>query len=109
MSENRCTVYRNAHSSSRKEAAELKKWTKALKNISLLSQLGISLVMPILLCLAGCYALTTYLGAGVWIYIPGILFGIGGSFSTAYRFYRMVMKDEKKNDRAGSTSFNTHF
>lgn len=86
----------------------MKRWTKALGNISMLTQLGLSLIMPVLLCIALCYYLTTHFALPGWIFIPGIFFGLGGSFATAYRFYRMIMKDEKKNERADSTSFNIH-
>ncbi len=79
-----------------------------MKNISLLTQLGLSLVTPLLLCIAACYALTTYVHIGSWVYLPGIFFGLGGSFATAYKFYQMVMKDEKGNERAKSKSFNSH-
>ncbi len=92
-----------------REDLKLKKWTKALKNISLLTQLGVSLIMPILLCIGGCVLLTDHTGIGTWIFIPGILLGIGGSCSTAWRFYGMIMKNEEKNDRGKGTSFNRHY
>ncbi len=86
----------------------MKRWTKALGNISMLTQLGLSLIMPMLLCIALCYYLTTHWNIPGWIYIPGIFFGLGGSFASAYKFYRLVMKNEQKNERADSMSFNTH-
>ncbi len=78
------------------------------KNLALLTQLGLSLIMPLLLCLGGCYFLTSRLGIGGWIYIPGFFFGLGGSATTGYKFYKMIMKDEKANDRKDRVSFNRH-
>ena len=57
-----------------------------MKNLALLTQLGLSFITPILACLAFCWWLTTR-GLGGWIYIPGFFFGLGGSFMVAYKFY----------------------
>ncbi len=77
----------------------MKQWSDILKNISLLSQLGLSLLTPTLLCLVICYFLQTRLGLGIWIYIPGFFFGLGGSFTVAKNFYRMIERQQKKEDR----------
>ena len=77
----------------------MKQWSDILKNISLLSQLGLSLLTPTLLCLVICYFLQTRLGLGIWIYIPGFFFGLGGSFTVAKNFYNMIEKRQKKEDR----------
>lgn len=74
----------------------------------MLTQLGLSLMMPLLLCLGLCYWLHSSAGAGVWVYIPGFFFGLGGSFSTAYKFYRSVTEREKKKEEKKKVSFNRH-
>lgn len=33
---------------------------------------------------------------GGWIYIPGFIMGLGGSFMTAYKLYLAIMKTQKK-------------
>ena len=87
-----------------------KQLREALKNLTMLSQLGLSLVVPILLCLFLCYWLNSRFGIGGWIYIPGFILGIGSSCMTAWKFYGSVIsknrKEEEKNKRP--PSFNDH-
>ncbi|MBR2188946.1 MAG: AtpZ/AtpI family protein [Eubacterium sp.] len=78
-----------------------------LKNLSILTQLGLSLIMPVLLCLFLCWFLVSRAGLPVWIYVPGILFGLGGSVMTAYKFYKMIMKDQDMGNR-NRKGFNGH-
>ena len=46
-------------------------WSKIIKQLTLLTQLGLSLIMPLLMCLAFCWFLTYKFGVGVWVYILG--------------------------------------
>lgn len=85
----------------------MKNWSYILRNLSLLSQMGISLAAPLLLCLLFCSWLTRHFSLGGWIYIPGFFFGLGGSAMTAYKLYQGIMKQEKKNNRKRS-AFNQH-
>ena len=71
-----------------------------VKNLTLLTQLGLSFVTPLLMCVGLCWWLTVRFGIGGWIFIPGLFFGLGGSFSFAMNVYRTVMtKDRKEEDR----------
>lgn len=81
---------------------------KVLQNVVFIGQLGLSFIMPILLCIALSWYLNSVKGVGVWIYIPCFIFGIGGSFVTAYKFYLSVMKKEKKEEKKKTVSFNRH-
>ncbi|MBQ9612714.1 MAG: AtpZ/AtpI family protein [Lachnospiraceae bacterium] len=85
----------------------MKDWSKILRNLTMLSQLGLSLLMPLLLCMFGCYMLNTRAGVPVWIYIPGMILGLGSSGMTAYKTYLAVMRKEKKTD-GSRTAFNEH-
>ena len=61
----------------------MKDWQYILKNLSLLSQMG--------------------------IYIPGFIMGLGGSFMTAYKLYLAIMKTQKKKkNREHEKAFNRH-
>ena len=75
----------------------MKEWRTILKNLSLLSQLGLSLITPLLLCLFLCYLLVSRLNVGEWVYIPGFFFGMGGSVSVAWKFWKMVERDQEKD------------
>ena len=96
----------------------MKQWSEIIKNLSLLTQLGLSLLTPTLLCLAICYFLQTKLGVGMWVYLPGFFFGLGGSFTVAKNFYSMIERKQTKEDvrrgirrekKKNGTSFNSHF
>lgn len=88
----------------------MKRWAEIVKNVSLLTQFGLSLVTPLLLCLFLCWWLCGYFGWGGWIYIPGFFFGLGGSGTVAYKLYlsetRRDAKEKKENKK--KVSFNRH-
>ncbi len=73
-------------------------------------QLGITLMMPILLCIAFCFWLCDAFDVGVWVYLPGILFGLGGSVMSGYKFYLSVMKkhNKKEGEQKKPVAFNDH-
>ena len=80
-----------------------------LAQLTLLGQLGLSLAMPILMCLGACYLLCTRLNAPLWIYLPGMILGIGASFMTAYKVYLAVTRKEKRDPRdPDERSYNRH-
>lgn len=86
----------------------MKNWSDTVKNLTMLSQLGLSFITPLLLCLAVCWWLTGHAGLGGWVYIPGFFFGLGGSFMVAYKFYLSVMERHKKEQKKDKASFNRH-
>lgn len=79
---------------------------KMLQDIIWVSQLGLNLIMPLLLCLGGCWWLCTRMGVGLWLYIPGFLLGMASSWSSAWRFYRLTQKRAREGER--SAAFNQH-
>lgn len=85
------------------------KWNEILAQLTLLGQLGLSLATPILMCLFGCYFACEKLHAPLWIYLPGMVLGLGASFMTAYKVYLSVTKKEKKQKRGDHEyAFNEH-
>lgn len=86
----------------------MKRWPDMMKNLTLLTQLGLSFITPLLVCLALCWWLDGTKGVGGWVYIPGFFFGLGGSFTVAYKFYRAVLGQEKKEKGSDKVSFNRH-
>lgn len=87
---------------------EMKSRGNIMKNLSMLTQLGLSFITPLLLCLAGCWWLTAHAGLGEWVYLPGLFFGMGGSGMVAYKFYLSVMSRENKGEKKKKVSFNRH-
>lgn len=86
----------------------MKNWTELAKNITTLTQFGLSLVTPLLMCLGFCMWLSTYKGVGGWVYIPGFFFGIGGSAMVAYKLYLGVTSRQRKEKKKKKISFNRH-
>ena len=83
-----------------------------MNDFALIGQFGLSLVMPVIICVLICHVLVSRGVAGTWVYIPGFILGIGASAMTAYKFYLYVMKkdrkDKKKKVRRKGVYFNRH-
>ena len=91
---------------------EIRKASQLIGQFAMVGQLGLSLLMPLLLCLLGCYLLCTKLSVGAWIYIPGFILGLGSSMMTAYKVYLSVVhrEEKKKKERdPNEVYFNKHF
>ena len=88
----------------------LKQWSEILRNVTMLSQLGLSFITPLLLCLAVCWLIVSKTGVGSWIFIPGFFFGMGGSVTVAYKFYLSINKQQMKENKKkkNKISFNRH-
>lgn len=86
----------------------MKGLSAALKQIYLIGQLGITLISPLLLCIFICWLLTAKLDIGGWVFLPGILFGLGGSFMTGYKFYLNENKKNEKDKDKNKVQFNKH-
>ena len=77
----------------------LKQWSEILRNVTMLSQLGLSFITPLLLCLALCWFIISKTGVGGWIYIPA---------TVAYKFYLSINKQQKKKHKKDKIYFNRH-
>ena len=88
----------------------MKQWREIAKNFTLVGQLGLSFIMPLLLCLGLCWLICDKTRVGEWIFIPGFFFGLGASFMTAYKFYiaQMNKQDREDRNRKKKVSFNRH-
>ncbi len=86
----------------------MKNWSELIKNLTMLTQFGLSLVTPLLLCMGICWYLNTHLGIGAWVYIAGFFFGLGGSGTFAYKTFRRVSGKAKKKEDDKGISFNRH-
>ncbi len=86
-------------------------WMEIGKNLVLLTQLGLSLISPLLLCIYAAWWLTSHAGLGGWVFIPAFFFGLGGGIMVAYRFYLSQKKKAEKESekKKRGLSFNSHF
>ena len=90
------------------QEASMKKYSDIMKNLIMFTQFGFSFITPLLLCLLICWWMTVDLGVGAWIFIPGFFFGLGGSFTVAYKLYLSVTGHQKKDEKKNKVSFNRH-
>lgn len=74
------------------------------ENLALLTQLGISVAAPPLLCLYLADWLRDQFSLGIWIMAVGLVLGIGGSVTSVYRFWLMIRKRFEGKDGRGSGS-----
>lgn len=68
-------------------------------------QFGLTLVIPLLACLYFCYWLCESFGIGGWVYIPGLILGLGAGVMTYYKLY-LKYKNKKKDKKP--LGFNDH-
>ena len=69
----------------------MKQWSEILRNVTML-----------------CWFIISKTGVGVWVYIPGFFFGMGGSATVAYKFYLSINKQQKKKHKKDKIYFNRH-
>lgn len=86
----------------------MKQWKETYENLMWITQLGLNLVMPILMCVLICWWLTEHHGMGEWGYIPGFFLGFGASIMSAYKMYQDVSEKERKKEKNKKRFFNRH-
>lgn len=86
----------------------MRPWIQILRQLSWLTQLGLSIIAPLVLCVAGCWWLQERFSLGVWIMAVGFVLGIGASLSSAVGFYRYVKRKSGQNQQRRQDAFNSH-
>ncbi len=66
------------------------------ENFALLTQLGLSIAVPPLLCLFAANWLRNRFALGLWIMVIALLLGIGGAAVNVWKFWKMI---ERRNER----------
>lgn len=78
---------------------------KALKNISLISQLALSLVTPCLITVLICTWLKNRFGLGDWVVVVGIIWGLLSGFSSVWVYLKRAIKDAEKEQSEYQSKF----
>lgn len=59
-----------------KNGDSIREWAQILSRITLVTQLGFTLITPIILCIFAALWLQSHTSVGEWIWIPAILIGL---------------------------------
>ncbi len=74
---------------------------ECVENVMLLTQLGLSVAVPPLLCLYAANWLRGVLGLGLWIMVIALLLGLGSAGVNVWRFWKLLQKRWDKQDTSG--------
>lgn len=89
----------------------MNRWGKWMKEYTLLTQLGFSLITPPLVMVWLTTWLNEKFSVGIWIVVVGIVVGVLAAVSSAITFFRRYTAkedEEDKPDSSQSTGFNSH-
>jgi len=84
-----------------------KDFKEITKILPMVGQVGLSIVVPIVLCVLICSWITTKTGVGQWVYIPGFVFGLGAAFMSMYKLYTSNKK-KNESEKKKTVAFNSH-
>ena len=77
-----------------------------MQGLSYLTQLGLSIISPILLSIYLAYLVTKHFNMGTWVYVVALVLGLGGAVSSFLGFAKYMQNQSKKADIENKTSFN---
>ena len=86
----------------------MKPMMELVRGLAWFTQLGISLVVPVLLFVGGAAWLQQRFGAPGWIMIPAFVLGLGTAGATARKFYRDACRKADRSARKAPQSFTRH-
>lgn len=89
------------------------KWFKllgTLKSLVWITQLGLSIISPLLICVLGAAWLRGRFGWGTWVIILGLLLGLGGAVCAGATFCRHTrpLTQGDTHTKKPPVSFNDH-
>ena len=88
-------------------AQDLKGWYKALEDLVWLTQLGLNMLLPLVMCLGGCWWAVSRWGWPMWVYLPAVLLGLAAGAQNFWVFVKERL-DRSKKDKPRRTGFNSH-
>lgn len=76
------------------------------RNLVYLTQVGLSLAMPLILCCFGAAWLQRRFQLGSWVIFVGIILGVGGAVSSFRGFMHEANRQARKKEKKEPRSFN---
>ena len=81
----------------------MKGWYKALEDLVWLTQLGLNMLLPLVMCLGGCWWAVSHWGWPMWVYLPAVLLGLAAGaqnfLGLRQRAARPLQKGQAPPDR----------
>lgn len=93
---------------SEKLGSTMRKGFGFLKNLVWLTQLGLSIAAPLLICVLGSVWLRGRFGLGGWAVVLGTVLGIGGAFVSLWQNLKAMERQAAEDDRDSGVGFNDH-
>ena len=86
----------------------MKNLQKIIRSVSMIGQLGVSIVTPPLVFIYLAHLAEEKLGWGVWVMLVAIVLGIVTAFSSAKSLLSKFLKAEKRDEPPTPSGFNEH-
>lgn len=74
-------------------------WFQIVRMAMSVTQLGLSVAAPLVLCVLAAFWLRRQFALGGWVMVVGLVLGLGGMGLTFYKYLRSLMKTGKKKER----------
>lgn len=81
---------------------------KHLRHIVMLTQFGLSIVLPLVLSILLARYLTVRFSLGGWVMLLGIFLGLGGAVSGLVKGLKQLQREADRDEKSSPVSFNDH-
>lgn len=86
----------------------MNQFTKILRGVALLTQLGLSVAAPPLLTVWLSQWLQKRFELGAWVTIVGLVVGLISSACGLYQFYKSILRQSERDSEKQPPSFDSH-
>ncbi|MDO5601539.1 MAG: AtpZ/AtpI family protein [Oscillospiraceae bacterium] len=76
-----------------------KNWMSVATALSWLTQLGLSIAAPPVLCVLLALWLQKSLALGAWVVLVGLFLGLGAGACSFYQFYKLMQRQANKKKK----------
>ena len=85
----------------------MKGWYKALEDLVWLTQLGLNMLLPLVMCLGGAWWAVNSWSWPEWVFLPAILLGLASGAQNFWYFAKKHL-DRTKKEKPKRVGFNSH-
>ena len=85
----------------------MKGWYKALEDLVWLTQLGLNMLLPLVMCLGGAWWAVNSWSWPEWVFLPAILLGLASGAQNFWYFAKEHL-DRAKKEKPKRVGFKSH-